>query len=117
MGDFNDVPNSNSIKNILVTPDFFNPMYELQKEKKGSILHNGKWLLFDQIIFSNNFLSDKKIQFKKAEVFNEYFLQEKYGKAKGAPLRTYLGKRYIGGYSDHFPVCAYLEVKDNSLKQ
>ncbi|MEN8124693.1 MAG: endonuclease/exonuclease/phosphatase family protein [Bacteroidota bacterium] len=110
MGDFNDVPNSNSINNILVTPDFFNPMLELQQKNKGSILHNGKWFLFDQIIFSNNFLSDVNIQFKKAEVFDEYFLQEKHGKAKGAPLRTYLGKKYIGGYSDHFPVCAYLKA-------
>ncbi len=110
MGDFNDVPNSNSIKNILVTSDFFNPMIELQQERKGSIYHNRKWLLFDQIIFSKNFLSDEKVYFKNVKIFDEYFLQEKYGKTKGAPLRTYLGKRYVGGYSDHFPVYAYLKV-------
>ena len=111
IGDFNDVPNSNSIKKYLLSPDLFNPMNKLQNEQKGSIHHNGKWLLFDQIILSNNLLSDDKLQFKKVDIFDDYFLQEKFGKTRGAPLRTFLGKRYVGGYSDHFPVIAYFKMK------
>jgi len=108
MGDFNDDPNSNSIKNILVNPGFINPMFDLYRQGKGSLYHQGKWHLFDQIILTENFLEKKGLHFKDAEVINEYFLQEKYGRSKGAPLRTFLGKRYVGGYSDHFPVCIYI---------
>ena len=109
MGDFNDDPDSNSIRNFLVSPGFFNPMLGLYRQGKGSLYHQGKWHIFDQIILSEKFLSKKGLHFKDAEVVNEYFLQEKYGRSKGAPLRTFLGNRYIGGYSDHFPVCIYLE--------
>lgn len=28
------------------------------------------------------------------------------GQRKGAPLPTYTGNKYVGGYSDHFPVGA-----------
>ncbi|MDB9961500.1 endonuclease, partial [Oceanihabitans sp.] len=31
------------------------------------------------------------------------------GKYKGSPFRTYAGKKYKGGYSDHFPV--YITLK------
>ncbi|RUA12119.1 MAG: endonuclease [Flavobacteriia bacterium] len=112
MGDFNDDPNSNSIRKILEHSDFFNPMSDLHRQGKGSLYHQGKWHLFDQIILSNSFNSKKGLLFKNAEVINEYFLQEKYGRSKGAPLRTFSGGRYVGGYSDHFPVCAYFEKTD-----
>ncbi len=112
MGDFNDEPNNNSIKNFLVTSEYFNPMLELQQKGKGSIFHNKKWYMLDQIIMSINFLEKEKLFFENAEIFNAYFLQEKYGKTKGTPLRTFSGNRYIGGFSDHFPVCAYFKVID-----
>jgi len=31
------------------------------------------------------------------------------GKYKGQPFRTYIGKKYMGGFSDHFPV--YIQLK------
>jgi len=111
MGDFNDQPNSTSIRNYLVTDDFFNPMLSLQENKKGSINYMGKWYLFDQIIFSNPFLKDfsRHNFYKDIAVFDDHFLQEATGKRKGSPKRTFLGKYHLGGFSDHFPVVAYLE--------
>lgn len=111
MGDFNDQPNSNSVQKHMVTEDFFNPMLTLQDQKKGSLNHSGKWYLFDQIIFSNPFLKEfsSRITFKDVAIFDEHFLQEKTGKRKGSPKRTFLGKYHLGGFSDHFPVVAYLE--------
>jgi len=111
MGDFNDQPNSNSISNYLVSKDFFNPMLSLQESKKGSLNHLGKWYLFDQIIFSNLFLEEfsNRITFKDIAIFDDHFLQEQSGKRKGSPKRTFLGKYHQGGFSDHFPVFAYLE--------
>ena len=106
MGDFNDEPNSNSIQNYLMFEGIFNPMLPIKQNKKGSVKYNGKWYMFDQIILSNTFVmgSSNKMKFKKAEIFDAYFLQEKSGKRKGAPKRTYIGKWHQGGYSDHFPV-------------
>ena len=106
MGDFNDEPNSNSIKNYLMSDEFFNPMSALKHEKRGSVKYHGKWYMFDQIILSNSFLSSnpKGMKFNKADIFDAFFLQEKFGKRKGAPKRTYIGKWHQGGYSDHFPV-------------
>ena len=106
MGDFNDEPNSNSIKNYLMFEDMFNPMLPIKQNKKGSVKYHGKWYMFDQIILSNTFImgSSNEMKFKKADIFDAYFLQEKSGKRKGAPKRTYIGKWHQGGYSDHFPV-------------
>jgi len=49
------------------------------------------------------------LQFGEADIFDEDFLKSHNGKFKGTPYRTYVGKRYKGGYSDHFPV--YITLK------
>jgi exonuclease III len=110
MGDFNDDPHSKSIQN-LIKQDFYNPMERLIDTGNGSLRHKGTWHLFDQILFSNNFFIDNKKthMFKYAEVFDKHFLKEWHGKYKGNPFRTYSGKRYLGGFSDHFPVYVYLK--------
>lgn len=111
MGDFNDQPNNNSIKNHLMKGNLFNPMDILQQNKKGSVNFKGKWYLFDQIILSKSFQNDSlnKIKYKGVEIFDAYFLQEKSGKRKGSPKRTYIGKWHQGGFSDHFPVLTYFQ--------
>ena len=113
MGDFNDNPTSISVKEHLVGENFFNPMESLFEKGEGSLSFKGKWNLFDQIIFSNNFLEeeDNKLHFKYAEVFNKDWLKVYKGKFKGSPFRTYVGPWYKGGFSDHFPVYAYLKKK------
>lgn len=114
MGDFNDDPTSESIK-TMVADDFYNPMKDLlDTEKTGSLTFEGKWNLFDQIIFSKNFLKKEKgkFYFKHAEVFNKSWLKIYKGKLKGSPFRTYIGPWYQGGFSDHFPVYAFLKKED-----
>ncbi|QTE24047.1 endonuclease/exonuclease/phosphatase family protein [Polaribacter cellanae] len=114
MGDFNDNPNSVSLQ-ILANNDFTNPMKKLlHKEKYGTTTYNKKWNLFDQILFSKNFLEkkDHKLYFKHAEVFNKKWLKVFKGKLKGSPFRTYIGPWYQGGFSDHFPVYAFLKKED-----
>ena len=111
MGDFNDDPTNNSVKQHLANDSFYNPMKSILAKGKGTLRHRGKWHLFDQIIFSKNFfkIEDEKHSFKYAEVFDNYSLQEWHGKYKGTPFRTYVGKHYQGGFSDHFPVYVYLK--------
>ncbi|KQC31748.1 endonuclease [Flagellimonas eckloniae] len=113
MGDFNDDPNSESIKTIMDTKMFVNPMQTLLSPVSGSANYKGEWSLFDQILISHSFLNYEKgtHSFKKAKVFAPKFLKEWKGKYKGNPFRTYAGKKYLGGYSDHFPV--YLVLREN----
>ncbi|WP_298878911.1 endonuclease/exonuclease/phosphatase family protein [uncultured Polaribacter sp.] len=115
MGDFNDDPTSKSIKDYLITEDFYNPMESLlDRDEMGTLTYDGKWNLFDQIIISKNFFEkeDGKHYFKHAEVFNKKWLKIFRGKLKGSPFRTYIGPWYQGGFSDHFPVYLYLKKKD-----
>lgn len=114
MGDFNDDPTSKSVKEHLILDDFYNPMESLLEKGEGTLTYNGKWNLFDQIIFSKNFLDKKKdaLYFKHAEVFNRKWMKTFKGKYKGSPFRTYIGKWYQGGYSDHFPVYAFVKKED-----
>jgi predicted extracellular nuclease len=112
MGDFNDDPTSKSVKEYLVREDLYNPMESLlDRDKLGSLTYNGKWNLFDQIIITKNFTTEKSGQhtFKHAEVFNKEWLKIFKGKLKGSPFRTYIGPWYQGGFSDHFPVYLFLK--------
>ncbi|WP_445734337.1 endonuclease/exonuclease/phosphatase family protein [Mariniflexile sp.] len=108
VGDFNDDPSSNSIKHLVEGHDLFNPVETLLSYKRGSTVHNRVWKLFDQILISTNFFKNaaNRFEYETANIFDEDFLKLLNGKFKGAPFRTYVGLKYKGGYSDHFPVYA-----------
>lgn len=114
MGDFNDGPYSKSIKTLMQSNKLFNPAEKLLSNIRGSANYQRKWSLFDQIIFSHNFLNYEKgtHSFAHANIFDEAFLMEATGKFKGNPFRTYAGDKYLGGYSDHFPV--YVQLRYNA---
>ncbi len=112
MGDFNDDPTSKSIQRLLQDTTLYNPMERLHLPKqRGSANYKNTWSLFDQILISHNFLNFEKgtHSFSKADIFDNAFLREKSGKYKGNPHRTYAGRKYLGGYSDHFPVYVILK--------
>lgn len=112
MGDFNDNPKNESIQYLKNTKSLYNPMEKLKSYTRGSATHKSKWILFDQILMTRNFLEPEEegLKFLKADIFDEKFLTEYHGKYKGQPFRTYAGKKYKGGFSDHFPV--YIQVKN-----
>lgn len=106
MGDFNDDPSSESVKNLVNNNQLYNPMDTLLSIDRGTTVHRGEWNLFDQIILSINCFERKKnsLKFDTANIFDPEFLKQQEGDYKGTPYRTYVGKSYKGGYSDHFPV-------------
>jgi hypothetical protein len=125
MGDFNDEPFNKSITEILQADSLiqapnqlYNAMATLKNNKiEGSIRFKNGWNLIDQFIFSQGILAPKNNKAWKyvpnsAQVFNPPFIRESAGKYKGNPLRTFVGKRYMGGYSDHFPI--YMRLVKNS---
>ncbi len=124
MGDFNDNPSDISLKKVLPTSGerstiqkgyLYNPMEKLYKKGVGSLGYRDQWHLFDQILVSYElvFPDRNTYRFWKAGVFNPPFLVSEAGSLKGYPFRTYASGRYLGGYSDHFPVYLYLVRKVN----
>jgi len=113
MGDFNDNPLNNSIKNLVQSHDLYNPMSNLSTYTRGSLNHRKEWNLFDQILFTTNFFEYGKGKhgFSRVDIFDKAFLKQYKGKYKGNPFRTYAGYKYKGGFSDHFPV--YLHLKQS----
>lgn len=111
MGDFNDDPESDSLKQLVGTT-FYNPMELLLTRDEGSVNYRGDWYLFDQILLSHNFMRQhgNGFRFQKAAIFNPEHIQEYKGRRKGNPFRTFLGRRYAGGFSDHFPVYAIFSL-------
>ncbi len=115
MGDFNDDPVNESVRKNLQTTGsiqkvnrsvLLNPMEKLYKEGIGSLAWKDNWNLFDQIIFNQQLCATdfKNWQFYSAHVFNKSFLRSDLPADKGYPFRTFFGPKYLGGYSDHFPV-------------
>lgn len=112
-GDFNENPDEEMIANFIYDNDFnkilLNPSAELFKNEKFSTFHYKSGLLFDQMILSNNFFnSNYPLLLKEAKVFNHEKLSNWDKNFDGRPFRTYAGSRYLGGYSDHFPILTVL---------
>ena len=111
MGDFNEEPNNYNVKRLVDGLKLFNPMEGFQSYKRGTVTHKRKWLVFDQIFFTNNLIETEEdnLKFEHANIFDATYLKNSNGRFKGTPFRTYVGKKYHGGYSDHFPV--YITLK------
>ncbi len=108
LGDFNDDPNDVSIVKGLLPHGFINVTAPLKNNYRGSLNHHFKWNLFDQILISTSLQNDipGTLYFHMANIFDDILLREQKGKYRGQPARTFIGRRYNGGYSDHFPVFA-----------
>ena len=123
MGDFNDYPNDESMRDFLRVKEYgprfpcdtlYNLMLPFTRQSlHGSHKHEDFWGCLDQFIVSDAWLTDSTgvRQVGNAQIFDADFLlvdDEKYGGKKN--YRTFLGPRYIGGFADHLPV--YVMFKD-----
>ena len=122
MGDFNDNPTDSSFKKILKTRskkkdvskgDIYNPYENMFRRGFGTLVHKDKINLFDQIMFTSPLLSKESKDFSNYKMFksgicNKNFLTQKTGRYKGYPYRSFSKGKYLGGYSDHYPVYVYL---------
>ena len=119
MGDFNDSPTNDDLREELNTrskqeelkgKELYNPMVGLQSYKRGSMIFKKQWMLFDQQLFSKGFFEKKSnLEYIKTEIFDAEFLKNSGGKSSGLPFRTFIGGKYFGGYSDHFPIYTILK--------
>ncbi|MCS3530453.1 endonuclease [Chryseobacterium sp. JUb7] len=107
-GDFNENPDDENLVKILYDNAqekvLENPFQELFSTRNYSTFHYKSGLLFDQIILSKSLFDNDGFSFQDAEVFNAEKISSRDRNFEGRPFRTYAGTRYLGGYSDHFPV-------------
>lgn len=108
-GDFNENPHEDNIRQFSAQENgsslMVAPFDDLFTNQQFSTFHSKNGLLFDQILISSDFLTEKNsLQFDSARVFKIDKLSDWNKKYFGRPYRTYAGTRYLGGYSDHFPV-------------
>lgn len=125
MGDFNDEPTNNSILNTLeavpfkcdslpwanaedLTSELFNTSYQQYEDGIGSYKYRDDWNMLDQIIISKELLIGESLKYEcdSFEVYKPSFMVTQSGTFEGTPFPTYGGRRYLGGYSDHFAVTA-----------
>ncbi len=124
MGDMNDDPFDPSMSkelgakrdiNKVKEDEMYNPWWNiLVKEGRGTLMYDGKWNLFDQIVLSHNLLNQKghkdysQLKFFKSEIFMRDYLFQTEGRYKGNTKRTHAGGVWLNGYSDHLPTVVYL---------
>ena len=114
MGDFNDSPTDKSISYITKgSKEIFNLINLFGDPKKlnfhGTHKFQGEWAQLDQMFVSlnwNNYLKEGS-----PKIFAEDFLLSKNARGEQAPLRSYQGPIYKGGFSDHLPIVADFLLK------
>lgn len=126
MGDFNDEPDNISITDHLGVTGYeenttvsdsglYNLAAKLDSDSLGTYLYRGTWNMLDQMIVSGNVIKDDSFVYVKNSftIYKPEFMVTKDGYYKGSAIPTYGGKKYLGGYSDHFPVYAKFVIKGN----
>jgi predicted extracellular nuclease len=121
LGDLNDEPYNESIHNTLnattstdslVPGKLYNAMGPAKARKEGTLFYKGQFNLLDNIVISQGLIKASKgltLDGTEGFIYKTDKSQQTDEKYKGAPLRTFVGTRYFGGYSDHFPV--YINLK------
>ena len=114
MGDLNDGPDAVALREGLKAHPFSKGsgladgelVTVMDKLDEQSYKYQGEWDTYDQFVVSASMLNGRGCtELLGAEVMDLPFLladDDNYGGVK--PFRTYNGRRYQGGYSDHLPV-------------
>jgi predicted extracellular nuclease len=111
MGDLNDYPTNNAPK--LIAEKLHPQICKASGIYGGSYFYKGEWDILDHILVSDKLVSKSK-GFKvipnSGKIHSPELLMELY-KGDIIPFRTYGGKKYLGGYSDHLPVTIDVKLK------
>jgi predicted extracellular nuclease len=109
MGDLNDHPSDKAPQLISAK---LNPMIsKASGEFGGTHQYNKEWDVLDHMMVSPGFQKGKmKVVPNSGKIHSFPYLIEEY-KGNKQPFRTYVGAKYLGGYSDHLPVSIQVKLK------
>ena len=121
IGDFNDNPDNMSVNEFLkartdlddIEPgSLYNVSHYLWRERGlWSYWYQGNGDFLDQVIASGDLLGGRGLHFTvddASPLADKFLLNE-----DGTIFRTYLGPKYMGGYSDHLPVVVRMRVGES----
>ena len=119
IGDTNDEPINKSLNETLgaKAPDsganLVNLMIPDDVAGLGTYFYNGNWNMLDNLVVSESVLKGKglKVENRKGYIFREDWMIYTNKNGDQTPNRTYVGSKYVGGVSDHFPVYLKLIVR------
>lgn len=123
MGDLNDTPRNLSVGKHLKTwgdatslhPGvFFNPMFRLHEQGRGSYVYRNRWEMIDQVILSPGLLDKKGFRWQpdsiKLVLARYQLYHSKDPSLIPRPSRSFTRNSFHeDGYSDHLPVSCVLE--------
>ncbi len=115
MGNLNDTPLDESVTTSLGSSgellnrpaaQLYNAFYDLQTQGKGTMHFRSRPDVFDQMLLSDGLITGSGLHFVagSATIHNPERLTNPQTKFPGESLGTFVGRKYIGGYSDHFAV-------------
>lgn len=112
MGDMNDEPTNKSLTETLGAKEpgseatLVNLMFPDDKAGNGTYFYSGNWNMLDNLVVSESVLKGKgvRVEGSKGNIFNTDWMIFKNKNGDKTPNRSYVGNKYVGGVSDHFPV-------------
>ncbi len=116
LGDLNDEPENKSVNTVLFATnntksvksnELYNLLYNKSLKEEGTNSRNYKWFMLDNLIVSQSLVDDKDfyVENKEGQIFKDNKILYYNAKANfKVPNKTYGGKNYYGGYSDHLAV-------------
>jgi len=110
MGDMNDEPTNKSLQETLRAdaPDSGAPLVNLMLPDdvpgKGTYFYNGNWNMLDNLVVSETVLKGMQVEGQKGNIYSSDWMIFTNKTGDKTPNRSYVGDKYVGGVSDHFPV-------------
>jgi predicted extracellular nuclease len=112
LGDMNDEPTNKSLNETLgaKTPgsaaELVNLMIPDDTAGLGTYFYNGNWNMLDNLVVSGEMIAGKriKVENQKGFIFKNDWMIYTNKTGDKTPNRSYVGSKYVGGVSDHFPV-------------
>jgi len=119
MGDMNDEPVNISLQETLgaQVPNsgklLVNLMFPDDVKGLGTYFYNGGWNMLDNLVVSQEMITGKRIRVEnsKGTIYSSPWMIFTNKTGDLTPNRSYVGNKYVGGGSDHFPVYFKMKVK------
>ena len=119
MGDMNDEPTNKSLRETLDagSPDskskLVNLMIPDDAAGLGTYFYSGSWNMLDNLVVSGRLITCKRfrVEDQKGFIFRNDWMIYTNKNGDKTPNRTYVGNKYVGGVSDHFPIYFKMIVK------
>ena len=108
MGDLNDYPDNESVLNV---KSRLHPAIDpIDSKYGGTSSYRGEWNQLDYIFTSEGLNRRRKLRMvENSGTIGSWDFHIDTYRGDKVPFRTYGGKKYLAGYSDHLPV--WIELK------